>query len=447
MSDSMAPGTIQSLLVDDSPAFRVTFDGMPPPADKLYWRGPVLTDFDGNTWRRRDTQLLSAADASVQAGGASVKYEVVLEPNDKPWLFALDVPLSAPEDARRAADLGLIRRAPVSELLRYRVESAIDYRLDPELSPNMRRRALTLPPEFDPRSVELARSWRRELGGDDAVIRAALKLFHDKFVYTLSPPALGRDSIDDFLFSTQRGFCEHYAAAFVFLMRAADIPARVVTGYLGGYYNDAAGYLLVRQSDAHAWSEVWLAGRGWVRIDPTAAVSPQRIELGAAAAAAAAGAALPWYQSDWVRGMRNQFDLINRGWNSVVVQFNALRQQNLLVPLGIARADYQTLTALLIGSGSVLLLLGALWVMRAPRRRVDALDAAYERLCAKLASNDRARTPDEGPLHLAQRTRDGTARALLEDYVSLRYAHALPDPGDTAEFARAVRRWRPAPSA
>jgi len=254
-------------------------------------------------------------------------------------------------------------------------------------------------------------------------------------------------SIDDFLFSTQRGFCEHYSAAFVFLMRAADIPARVVTGYLGGYYSDAGDYLLVRQSDAHAWSEVWLADRGWVRVDPTAAVSPQRIELGAAAAAAAAGAALPWYQSDWVRGVRNQFDLINRGWNSVVVQFNSLRQQNLLVPLGIARADYQTLTALLIGSGSVLLLLGALWVMRAPRRRVDPLDAAYERLCAKLARQEVARSPPEGPLDLARRTRDGSARALLDIYVSLRYARALPDTGETAAFARAVRRWRPLASA
>ncbi|MEP6939977.1 MAG: DUF3488 and transglutaminase-like domain-containing protein [Rudaea sp.] len=447
MSDTMSPGTIQNLLVDDSPAFRVAFDGARPPAGKLYWRGPVLTDFDGGTWRRRDMPVLAPSEASVQTSGTIVRYEVALEPNDKPWLFALDVPLAAPEGARRTAEFGLIRRAPVTELLRYRVESAIDYRIDAQLSAYQRRVALALPKDFDPRSVALAQGWRRDLGADEAVMRAALALFHDKFFYTLSPPALGRDSIDDFLFSTQRGFCEHYAAAFVFLMRAAGIPARVVTGYQGGYYNSAGDYLLVRQSDAHAWSEVWLAGRGWVRIDPTAAVSPQRIELGAGAAAAAAGASLPWYQSDWVRGLRNQFDLVNRGWNSVIVQFNSLRQQNLLVPLGIPRADYRTLTALLIGTGTLLLLFGALWVMRTPRRRVDALDAAYERLCAKLSRTGVACSPQEGPLDLARRAGDRVARALLADYIGLRYASALPASEDVAGFVRGVRRWRPPASA
>jgi transglutaminase-like putative cysteine protease len=148
-----------------------------------------------------------------------------------------------------------------------------------------------LPPGFDPRARALAAQWRRELPDDEAIVRAPLSLFRNDFFYTLAAPDLGRDSVDDFLFETRRGFCQHFASAYTFLMRAAGIPARVVTGYQGGYFNTLGNYLLVRQSDAHAWSEVWLKGRGWVRVDPTGAVSPQRVELGAQAAA---GASAQW---------------------------------------------------------------------------------------------------------------------------------------------------------
>ena len=348
--------------------------------------------------------------------------------------------LDAPADSLRAADLTIMRRRPVSDLLRYRVQSSLDYRLDVALPVHQRRRALALPLGFDPRSIELALGWRRDLASDEAVVAKALDLFHADFIYTLSPPALGRDSIDDFVFDTKRGFCEHYAAAFVFLMRAAGIPARVVTGYQGGFFSSARDYLLVRQSDAHAWSEVWLANRGWVRVDPTAAVSPRRVELGAMEAA---GASSRWYQADWIRGLRNRFDLVNRGWNSVIVQFNALRQQNLLTPFGIEKADYRTLTWALIGTSSLLLLVVALWVMRAPRRVADPLDAAYARLCRKLTRIGVARAGAEGPVDYALRTHEPVARELLIDYVHLRYASALPDAEALAAFVRAVRRWRP----
>ena len=437
VGDSMAPGSIQQLLIDDSPAFRVAFDAAPPPRAQLYWRGPVLTDFDGTTWKRRDAG--AARPNPDPGGGATTRYEVTIEPTDKPWLFALDLPLDAPTDALRGNDMTLMRRRPVSELLRYRASSILHYRFGAKMNAAQRNAALALPDGFDPRSVELAQGWRRDLGNDDAIVRAALDLFHNAFFYTLSPPALGRDSVDDFLFSTRRGFCEHYAAAFVFLMRAAGIPARVVTGYLGGYFNAVGDYLIVRQSDAHAWAEIWLDGKGWTRIDPTAAVSPQRIELGARAAAAGAGAR--WYQSDWIVGVRNQFDLINRVWNSIVVQFNALRQRRLLTPFGVDNADYATLIWALIGSSSVLLCLIALWVMRQPRRRLDPLDAAYDMLCRKLARAGAVRAPAEGPRDYAARTaRHGSAQALLIDYVSLRYASAFPSGEAVAAFARAVRR-------
>jgi protein-glutamine gamma-glutamyltransferase len=440
MSDSMSPGSIQTLLVDDSPAFRVSFVGQVPSHSKLYWRGPVLTDFDGKTWTRRDSVMAHIDSNAIQNATATTSYEITLEANDKPWLFALDVPIEEPAESWRGSDMSLVRRRPVSELLRYHVTSALGYRLDAALGERQRRSALRLPEGFDPQSLALAQGWRKDLDSDGAIVHTALDLFHNAFFYTLSPPPLGRDSIDDFLFNTKRGFCEHYAAAFVFLMRAAGIPARVVTGYQGGYFNEVGNYLVVRQSDAHAWSEVWLHDKGWVRIDPTAVVSPARIELGAGIAA---GASSPWYQAGWILTLRNQFDLVNRGWNSVIVQFNALRQQSLLTPFGIDKADYAALTWMLIGSSSVLLCLTVLWVMRTPRRHADRLDMAYAALCAKLARAGVIRAATEGPIDYAARAEYPQARALLNDYVSLRYACALPSKEAIADFARSVRRLRP----
>jgi protein-glutamine gamma-glutamyltransferase len=451
VGDTMSPGAIQNLLIDDSPAFRVGFEGGAPKRGQLYWRGPVLTDFDGTTWTRQET-IRGADRNSVQSVGAISTYEITLEPTDKPWLFALDIPLDVPTEdpveSQRGSDMTLMRRRPVADLLRYRAKSALEYRFDLSLTERQRRGALRLPDGFNPRSVALGRTWRRDLGDNEAIIKAALELFHNAFFYTLVTPELGRDSVDDFLFETKRGFCEHFASSFVVLMRAAGIPARVVTGYQGGYFSEVGRYLLVRQSDAHAWSEVWLEGRGWVRIDPTAAVSPQRVEEGARAAA---GDTSPWYQAGWIIGMRNQFDLINRGWNSLIVEFNALRQQSLLKPFGIDKADYATLTWILIGSSSLLLCAIALWTMRAPRLRIDPLDRAYANLCAKLARVGAERAPVEGPQDFATRLHGalphaGTdvrqAQGLIAQYVSLRYASALVSDSDVSAFAQAVRKFR-----
>ncbi|MFT3792395.1 MAG: transglutaminase-like domain-containing protein [Rudaea sp.] len=344
--------------------------------------------------------------------------------------------------------MSLIRRRPVTDLFRYRARSAPGLRLDAALPADLRAAALALPRGFNPRSVEQGRNWRSELGDDGAIVRAALELFHNAFFYTLSPPLLGRDAMDDFLFGTKRGFCEHYAAAFVVLMRAAGIPARVVTGYQGGYFNTVGNYLLVRQSDAHAWAEVWLAGRGWVRVDPTAAVSPQRVELGAQAAMAGERG---WYRGGWLLALRNRVDLINRGWNNLVVQFDAQRQSSLLSPFGIERIEPATLLWLLVATAGALIAAATLWAMRAARARAAPLDAAYDALCAKLARVAAARAANEGPYDYAARLRvaptssadrAGEAQRLIADYVSLRYARAFPSAQDIARFVRDVRRLR-----
>jgi transglutaminase-like putative cysteine protease len=373
-----------------------------------------------------------------------VDYEVTLEPSDRRWLLALDVPLAAPDDAVRGADLSLVASRPVDQLLRYRASSALGYQFGVQLGDRERERDLSLPPGFDPRSRELATRWRHDLGSDDAVIRAALDLYHEKFTYSLAAPELGRNSIDDFLFETRKGFCQHFASSFTFLMRAAGIPARVVTGYQGGFFNPYGSYLVVRQSDAHAWSEVWLPGRGWVRVDPTAAVSPQRVEIGARAAA---GAGANWYQAEWLLALRNRLDLVNRGWNSMVVQFNVLRQQSLLKPFGVAKAEYYDLVWVLVGSSTLLLGIYSWWVLRRPRGRGDALDAAYARLCRKLAARGVQRAGNEGPVAFAARLRNGVTpvpalEQLLARYVGLRYALATPDAAAVGEFAGAVARLR-----
>jgi len=440
LGDEMDPTSLQELLVDDSAAFRVSFDGPVPERAQRYWRGPVLTRFDGKVCTRTRFQADARRGDNVESIGEVVEYEITLEPSDRRWLLALDVPLAAPDNAVRGADMSLVSDKPVDQLLRYRARSTLRYRLDAQLGARERERNLMLPPGFDPRARALASQWRRDLGDDEAIARAPLELFRQDFFYTLAPPDLGRDSVDDFLFETHRGFCQHFASAYTFLMRASGIPARVVTGYQGGYFNTIGNYLVVRQSDAHAWAEVWLNGRGWVRVDPTGAVSPQRVQLGAQAAA---GASAQWYQSDWLVGLRNQFDLVNRGWNSLVVQFNELRQQSLLTPFGIAKAEYYDLVAVLIGTSTVLLALYSWWVLRRPREPGDALDAAYARLCRKLARSGAARAAHEGPRTYAHRVgaiADSLlpVQQLLERYVSLRYAHALAPSAAVREFVAAV---------
>ncbi|HET8940995.1 MAG TPA: transglutaminaseTgpA domain-containing protein, partial [Rudaea sp.] len=381
-------------------------------------------------------------DGDLQVLGPPVSYSVSLEPTQRRWLFALDMPVAAPAQAVRGADMTLVSRTSVDKLRRYTVTSTTHYRLDQTLDATHRFLALRLPQGFDPRTRELSQQWRNRYHSDDAVIQAALAMFHKDFFYTLNAPLLGRDSVDDFLFDTRRGFCEHFASAFTFLMRAAGIPARVVTGYQGGYYNTTGGYLVVRQSDAHAWSEVWLGGRGWVRVDPTAAVSPQRVEFGARAAA---GASAPWYQANWLQAMRNQFDVVNRFWNNAIVQFDALRQRSLLTPFGIERADYSLLVGILIGSSTLLLALFAWWVLRTPRERRDRLDAAYARLCTKLARIGAVRAANEGPQAFSQRllqmrVTDPCVKRLMESYVELRYAQPSASTAAVQAFAQAVRR-------
>ncbi len=444
ISDRMSPGDMRDLLIDDSPAMRIGFDGAPPPANQRYFRGVVLWYFDGRAWSRGVTGIRNEVPQAVTSRGGLTHYEVTLEPTRRRWLFALDVPVQAPDGARLGADRTLDRSRPVDETARYEVTSATHYVLAPQIDPALERAALQLPADYDPRATALARSWRARFVQDDAaIVRAALDLFRSGgFAYNLAAPPLGRDSVDDFLFDTKQGYCEHYAGAFAFLMRAAGVPARVVAGYHGGYWNDYAQYLLVRQSEAHAWDEVWLSGRGWVRVDPTAMV---RRVLFAGTADGGDGSG----EDAWWLSWSDRLDVVNRLWDRSVIGFDALRQSTMFTPFGIPHLEWGELAIGLAAGIVVMLGLGLLVALHrpgAPPR--DALDAAQRRLQEKLGKHGLARQPQEGPRDFFARcmlalpgSRPELA-ALARTYLQLRYGHAAPPAEPVRAYSRAVRNFR-----
>jgi protein-glutamine gamma-glutamyltransferase len=445
LSDQMSPSDFTELLTDDSAAMRVSFDGTPPPKNQRYFRAYVMWDYDGKDWKRRDTS--SDAPVTIEATHA-IDYHISLEPTHQHVLPTLDVALRAPTQSQMHADGEVFADKPVDEVLDYTLRSALSYRLQPTLDPATRMHALQLPNDFDPRTHALAAQLRQRFGRDnDAIIRAVLHMFHDGgFRYTLLPAPLGHDAVDDFLFNTHEGFCEHYASSFTVLMRAAGIPARVVTGYQGGFWNNVGQYLLVRNSDAHAWTEVWLDGQGWVRVDPTAVVRPQRINLGADAPGS--NPLLPWYESGLWESMRNHWDIVNRWWNQGVIGFDALRQRGMLTPFGIREVDTGTLERLLAISIAVFGVAGLSWALwRRPEG--DPALAAMRALERKLAHAGVIRGRSEGPQNYLRRAiralpaQRAELDQLMRCYIDLRYATAEPSPESLRTFRRAVRNFQP----
>jgi len=350
LSDTMSPGMIAELTQEDTVALRADFDGPPPPASLRYWRGPVMSRFDGRSW---SATLARAEGSLVPYAGNGVAYTVTLEANESPWLFALELPAALPRftDAGTIADVvltsdqQLVARRPIGQVRRYAQLSMLADRHP--AGPRAATENLRLPPGTNPRTQQLARTLRERHADDRALIQAVLAMFRDEdFTYTLAPGVVHpRDPVDGFLFDSRRGFCEHYASAFAVLLRGAGIPARIVTGYQGGEYNPAGNYLIVRQLDAHAWAEVWLPGQGWARVDPTAAVAPERIERGLIGAVGA-DEPVPGRLRDasalWAQ-VELRWDAMNDFWNQRVVRFNADSQLDLLERLGVKEPDWRVL--------------------------------------------------------------------------------------------------------
>ena len=315
----------------------------------------------------------------------------------------------------------------------------------------MRRRDTRLPPDRNPRSLRLAQDLRAAHPDDRGYVEAVLDLFHrEPFYYTLQPPRLGLDSVDDFLFDTRRGFCGHYASAFAALMRAVGIPARVVTGYHGGTYNRFADYWILRQSDAHAWVEVWSDGRGWMRVDPTSAIAPERVNLGLKDAVEEGVPARGWRQrTPWLTDLRLRTDALRLFWRQRVLQFDSGSQERLLEMLHVPAPDGQKLALVL----AACLIAGMGWLTWTVRRELevrpeDPVVRAYGRLCRRLAAIGIERLPGEGPETFAYRV--ATARpdlaaevtVLCRRYTALRYG-TQPANAEEKNFAAAVRRFHP----
>lgn len=401
----MTPGNIQHLALSQNLVFKVRFFG--PVPKRRYFRGVVLTHFNGRSW----TQLPALpGHAQIIHTARQTHYRVVEEANRTRYLFALAMPLSVDRPATLTANYELLAPKPLQHPIRFTATSALSYRLDPHLSKAARRRNLSLPPGTNPRARALARHWRKSAKRPIQIVRRALQWFAQKpYQYTLNPtPLRGPNEVDEFLFKTRNGFCEHFASAFAFLMRAAGIPARIVMGYAGGQINPYDGWLMVRQSNAHAWDEVWLRGRGWVRADPTGVIPPGRVHITASAAAAEGTSAFTYQieHSAFFGQVRDFWDAVNTDWNGYVIGYGPALQAKLLNLLGLA-SGITVLIGLLGGSVVIYLAFMAAvisWRRQSPQRP-DPAQRLYQRFCRRLSRQGLPRHPHEAPLAYLERIR------------------------------------------
>ncbi|WP_448142103.1 transglutaminase TgpA family protein [Stenotrophomonas bentonitica] len=443
LSDHMDPSEWLDLMADDATALRVSFIGTAPPPEQRYWRGPVMTRFDGRRWDR-DPYSERRPPPPVTRAAPRWDYQIDYEPTDRRQLVALDLPLQAPAGTTLDGTYSLRSDRSLSALTRWRLQSAPAAAYTEPLSAFQRQLALQLPPDLNPRTAALGRQWRQEAGSNDAAIVArALDWIRSRFAYTLSTPEPGRNSVDDFLFDQQAGYCQHFSSSFVVLMRNAGIPARVVTGFAGGQRNPYGDYYVVRRMDAHAWAEVWLPQRGWVRVDPTAAVAPERIydtledRLGDGA-----GTAL---ENRWLQ-LGQVGDFLRRGWNDLVLSFDSNRQRELLRPFGIDALEPAQLVAIFIAFAGAALGWMA-WLLARGERERDPLLRAWHRLGRRYARHGLAREPAETATDWAQRVHrqrpDPALIPLSQRFVQARYAGAELDPS----LVRDLHRHRPSTGA
>jgi transglutaminase-like putative cysteine protease len=454
ISDTMSPGSVGRLTPSADIALRADTGGKPLPPGELYWRALVLWQFDGSTWRTapmRQGRMRAAPatpDGDQRDGTAGLDYTITLEPTQRQWLFLLDRgrAIDRQADAAVSPDGEFLTRAPIGQRLLYRARSAP---AAPEtLDAQTRQLALRLP-AGNPRARALAAQWVERYPDPAGRVQAALALFAAApFAYTLSPPPLGSEQIDSFLFGTRRGFCEHYAGSFVFLMRAAGVPARVVTGYQGGEFNPVGGHYVVRQADAHAWAEIWLEAKGWVRVDPTHAVAPTRIERGIDAMEGNDIEALrELRQPGWLRDVRWGMDGVVHHWHRWVLQYDHRMQAQLLRQVGLGGKLMPTMLVSMAVLATLALV--PLW-LRQRRRALDPVQALYTRFGRELERHGCVRAPAEGPRDFAERvarmhpTVAQAVHAFTEAYVDIRYGSPQPDTDGArvATLRQALRRVR-----
>ena len=422
LSDQMSPGQISNLIRSNEVAFRVDFEDKVPAQSKLYWRGPVMARFNGYRWSRARRQILNRLNLTVTE--PAIKYTVTLEPNGEHWLLALDMPTKLIPDSVMTEDFQLVSNKEINDLLRYSMESRLAYQVGENESLEYLGLTLEFPADRNPETIAFGKSLAQSFDRDEDIIDAVLTMFREQeYFYTLRPPTLGDDAVDEFLFDTRRGFCEHYAGSFALLMRAAGIPARVVTGYQGGEYNKVGNYLIVRQSDAHAWTEVWLEDRGWVRIDPTAAVSPSRIEQGLDDALSDDEPIFRIQNRNPIFGnLLYNWDNLQHSWNDWVINYDERKQRNFLSKLEIGIENWSDMVFALIFL--LLSVTGLYWLIVRYRERPprpEPYEILFKRLLKKLSKRGFQKRPSEDSRAFLERVtdRDFPQREQLADIVEL----------------------------
>ncbi len=453
LNDSMSPGNISSLSQSNAVAFRATFAADVPPANQRYWRGPVLTGTDGRRWF--PISIADSESADVQWRGSVVTYTVTLEPHNRTWLFVLDLPAGTSEYGHISNEYQLLATNKVRQRLRYQMDSFTDYNTG-AITPVLRNAALYLPDQVNPKTVALGQSLRRSNSNATAIIQQTLALYRQQpFTYTLQPPLLrSSNPTDEFLFESRRGFCEHFASSFVMIMRAAGIPARVVTGYQGGELNSVGNYFVIRQRNAHAWAEVWLEDSGWVRIDPTAAVAPERIErgidLGASSENGAVLFALPTdgRMVDLWQQLRQNLDAIDNGWNQWILGYGPEQQAEFLRNLGLDIKSWRQLAwALAIVVGGIFIAVTLFVLVKRPPP-LDPAQQEYQRFCRKLARCNIVHESHESANAFAQRiaaARPDLATSVMlitQLYSQLRYG-PTQSTHQLLQLKRLVAQFRP----
>lgn len=457
ISDSMTPGDFSELSQSDEPALRISFEGPVPPPEQRYWRGLVYSDFDGRRWsqgfgvdhREGGRVHWKESERPLPEVGPRYRYRVIQEATNSQWLFAIARPDSPTEGVGETADGRLLKRKPVYSRFAYEVRSWPRETLGEPmpLGDFERRRNLQLPADGNPRT----RAWAgefRDSGLDAEEISARILQFYNRsFVYTLKPPALGKDSVDEFLFGSRQGFCEHFAGSYVFTMRAAGVPARVVAGYQGGEWVEQEQYLLVRQYDAHAWAEIWTPARGWQRVDPTAAVSPERIRDGLQSAAEEEfmqDSLLPLHRISVLNRLRLQWDMINYRWYRAVVSFDREQQKSTLQRLLGEVSPLRLAIFLLLPVAAALL--GVLaWIWWSGRgSRAPLSSRLYRKFCRRLARAGLERHPGEAPRDFARRVgKQKPELAPMAERITAAFEKAAyaDDPAAEKQLRRLLRRW------
>jgi len=454
LSSQMEPGSINRLIHSEEPVLRAEFSGKQPERNQLYWRGPVLWRTDGKRWvsnppideDRQPTPLLFADD--------KLTYRLIVEPHGKKWVLPLDLPAAAPARTDLSIDHQLIFHQAINQRTQFTLTSFTRYKTG-ELIPEERLAGLQVPTNFTPRTLALTNQWKTASSEPADIVNFALKMFNqDTFIYTLAPPRLSDNPLDSFLFETKAGFCEHYASAFTLLMRSAGIPSRVVTGYLGGEYNDLGKYYIVRQSDAHAWSEVWLENSGWSRVDPTAAVAPERIQSSIVSESGNRGNRITFRVSEngifgrLFRNVRFSLDTLNMNWHIWILNYNNSKQAGMLEWLGLDYVGrYAINLAMLIICLSIMFIL---WIFarRIPLRTEDKVTRLYSHFCSRLQRIGISRRPHEGPVDFADRAAklhpelESEIRQITNLYTQIKY-RGINSLVYRRQFQQQVHQFRP----